>query len=152
MNIRIIIVGKRLGSELQAVADSYQKRLSPHANLDWHMLVPSRLPDEAARNDESTRILAALKPNDIVILLDERGELMSNEAFADTYQTLASQHGQLVIVIGGAYGVSDELRQRAQLVWSLSPLVFPHELVRVILLEQLYRTYMVLQSHPYHHS
>ncbi len=151
MNIRIIAVGKRLGRELQTIADNYQKRLSPHAGVDWQLVAPSRLADDAARADESTRLLVGLKSTDTVILLDERGKLLTNTAFTDAYQTLSGQHGQIVFIIGGAYGVSDELRSRAQLVWSLSPLVFPHELVRVMLLEQLYRTYMVIQGHPYHH-
>lgn len=151
MNIRIIAVGKPLSAQLAPVVETYEKRLRPYATVEWQLLPASRDANDAARLDESQRILDKLRPNDTVILLDERGTLQTNTEFAQTFDRLASQHGQLVCIIGGAFGVTDELRRRAQFVWSLSPLVFPHELVRVVLAEQIYRTYMILQGHPYHH-
>lgn len=85
-------------------------------------------------------------------MLDERGKQLTNQEFASTFERLVGAHGRLVVVIGGAFGVNDVLRNRASFVWSFSSLVFPHQLIRVMLLEQLYRTYMVLANHPYHHS
>ena len=100
-----------------------------------------------ARQDESERLLFHIKPDDKIILLDERGDELTSPDFSaelvkDNY----------TIVIGGAYGVNDELRQRANLMLSLSKMVFPHQLVRLILMEQIYRAQCIYHHHPYHHE
>lgn len=145
--------GKETSAELAGVQQNYERRLKPLAEIKWHVLPASRhtAPD-TVRNEESQRLLEVLKPSDTIILLDERGQQQTNEQFAKTFQQLSGGQGRLVLVIGGAFGVNDALRERAQFVWSFSKLVFPHQLVRVLLLEQLYRTFMVLQNHPYHHT
>ncbi len=102
---------------------------------------------------ESDRILAALKPGEKVVVLDERGRQLTSPAFA---QCLGAWRDQgirdIAFVIGGAYGMTDEVRERADLVLSLSPMVFPHQLVRVLFAEQLYRALSILKGTGYHHG
>jgi len=88
----------------------------------------------------------------VVILLDERGKEFDSPALSGQFQALMSSGRRVVCIIGGAYGVNDELMARADLTWSLSPLVFPHQLVRLILAEQLYRAQCIATNHPYHHE
>lgn len=153
MKLTILCVGRALPRELQLVTDEYEQRLKPFVTIEWKLLKPSPSTDQdRVRDEESAALLSQLQVSDNVILLDERGQQQTNEDFAATFEQLVSRQGRMVIIIGGAHGVSDELRDRAAFVWSLSKLVFPHKLIRVILIEQLYRTYMVMQGHPYHHT
>lgn len=152
MQITILAVGKSLSSDLQAVASTYEKRLQPMAAVTWKLLPASKTDDQdLSRAYESKQLLDQIKSNETVILLDERGTQLTNEQFAQTFHSLAGNQGKLILIIGGAFGVNEELRNRAQFVWSFSTLVFPHQLIRVMLLEQLYRTMMVHRGHPYHH-
>jgi 23S rRNA (pseudouridine1915-N3)-methyltransferase len=153
MQIVIVAVGKRSEASIESLVLEYQKRLAKDYQIEWKYVPASSSSDsELCRAEESTAIFNQLKPNDQVILLDERGEQKDNQGFAEVFQRLASMQGRLVFIIGGAYGVSELLRQRANFVWSLSKLVFPHRLIRLILVEQLYRTVMITKDHPYHHD
>lgn len=144
--IRIIAVGKKHDRELAAAIASYEKRLRSPFNVEWLIIPSSPGVADSARQDESTRILERLGPTDRVILLDERGEQLSSPELS---AQLAGQNAS--IIIGGAYGVNDAVRTRANLVVSLSKMVFPHQLVRLILIEQLYRAQAIDSGHPYHH-
>ena len=93
-----------------------------------------------------------LGAHDYVILLDEIGDELDSPGFARLVDTAFTNARPVVLVIGGAYGVDDRIRQRADAVWSLSPLVFPHQLVRLILIEQLYPAQQITAGYPYHHS
>lgn len=153
MQICILAIGKESSKELGTLQLDYERRLKPFASLDWKLLPASRFtePDQV-RSQDSEQLLSALKPNDVVMLLDERGEQQTNQQFVKTFERLSGTHGQMVIIIGGAFGVSDAVRERSQFVWSFSKLVFPHQIMRVLILEQLYRTFMVQKNHPYHHN
>ncbi len=155
MNIHIIYVGRREARHLQPAIDEYAKRLTPFAALSWQAIVSQPTGDgsiESSRQKESALIEARLSPGDMVVLLDERGKQFDNRELADFLDGRRQQARQrLVFIIGGAYGVSEGLRQRADLVWSLSRLVFPHELVRLLLIEQLYRSSAILSNKAYHH-
>lgn len=105
-----------------------------------------------ARQDESERILSRLKPDDFVILLDERGKLVDSPSLSRLLLAPLESSKTVVVIIGGAYGVDDTVHNRADIVWSLSPLVFPHQLVRLILAEQLYRAQEIAAGNPYHHE
>ena len=96
--------------------------------------------------------MSRLDPADYVVVLDEHGTLLDSPAFSKKIEMTFTRSRHLVFVIGGAYGVSGELLERADLVWSLSPLVFPHQLVRLLLAEQLYRAQEIAANHPYHHA
>ena len=153
MQIAILSVGKKPEAAVQALIDDYEKRLTHDYQLRWHYLTAAKSTDkQQCQNEESEILLGHLQPTDQVILLDERGEQRDNAAFAEVFEKLASAHGRLVIIIGGAYGVNEQVRTRANFVWSLSKLVLPHRLIRLVLVEQLYRTAMLSKGHPYHHT
>lgn len=150
--IKLIAIGKKHESWVQEGIEHYQKRLRAPWNLEWVLLPHSSQEGARARQDESERILLRLSPSDYVVLLDERGKLLDSPALARTLQQQIDSSKNIVIIIGGAYGVSEELQQRASLVWSLSPAVFPHQLVRLMLVEQLYRSQEIAAGRPYHHQ
>ena len=150
--MRIVAIGKKHDDWLQAGIERYQKRLRGAWEVNWELLPHASLEGQQARNEESQRILSKLRPTDTVILLDEVGTQFDSSALARTLDQLFTNGKSVVFVIGGAYGVSDELRSRADTVWSLSPLVFPHQLVRLVLIEQLYRAQSIANGGRYHHE
>lgn len=152
MAIKIIAVGKRHESWAAEGIERYEKRLRAPFVTEWVLLPHSSLEGDRARQEESERILSRLTTHDYVVLLDERGNLFDSPRLS----TLLVEHlriaHQVVIIIGGAYGVDARLQSRADVVWSLSPLVFPHQLVRLILIEQLYRAQQIEGGGSYHHE
>lgn len=151
MAIKIIAVGKKHESWIEEGVKHYQDRLKKPFDVEWVLLPHSALSDTAARQDESERILSRLDDQAYVMLLDERGDEFDSPRFAHMLESKFTASRQITIVIGGAYGVDDRVHQQADVVWSLSPLVFPHQLVRLILIEQLYRAQQIVAGHPYHH-
>ncbi len=149
--ISVIAVGKKHESWVAEGIKRYSERLRAPWNLQWVVLPHSSREGLQARQDESERILARLSPNNYVILLDERGVSFDSPHLSHLLETHINSSASIVIIIGGAYGVSEPLTARANTVWSLSPLVFPHQLVRLILAEQLYRAKEISAGHPYHH-
>lgn len=152
MSITVVAVGKKHESWVTEGIERYAKRLRRPFDLRWRLLPHSSKADDAARDEESAKILRTLRPNQHVILLDERGTNLSSPALANHLQKQFDSGREVVLVIGGAYGVSSELSSRADFTWSLSKLVFPHQLVRLILAEQLYRAQEIAGGRPYHHS
>lgn len=122
--------------------------------IEWVFLPHGGFDDpERTKLAESDTILSRLKPGDTIVLLDERGTEWDSPEFSaqlEKWQIVA--RGRLVFIIGGAYGVDQRIFKRAGAVWSLSKLVFPHQLVRVLLAEQLYRAYSIQENMPYHHQ
>lgn len=152
MAIKILAIGKKHASWVSEGIERYESRLKKPYVTEWVLLPHSALADEAARQEESERILSKLQPQDFVILLDERGDELESPQLATLFDNTFTAGRQIVLIIGGAYGVDDFVHQRADIVWSLSPLVFPHQLVRLILAEQLYRAQQITAGHPYHHE
>lgn len=150
--IRILAVGKKHQPWVETGINRYQTRLKKPWDLDWQLVAHSSLDYHRARDEESTRLLSRLKPDDYVILLDEIGVGLSSPELAGKLQNVMSQGQNITFIIGGAYGVNDSLRQRAALIWSLSRLVFPHQLVRLIVAEQLYRAQEIAKNSSYHHQ
>jgi 23S rRNA (pseudouridine1915-N3)-methyltransferase len=151
MPIRIISVGKKHDALFSDAIEYYSKRLQPPFTVDWVLLPHSPKEGAQARRDESTSILARLSSDDYVILLDERGTAYESPAFSRLLQDTMATRGKITIIIGGAYGVDDALRSRADTMISLSAMVFPHQLTRLILAEQLYRANQIAKGSPYHH-
>lgn len=151
MSIRVLAVGKRHEDWVSLGIQRYERRLKKPFDLRWQLLTHSAREGDAARDDESTRVLAKLSADEHVVLLDERGKALSSPELAKVLEPSLTNSKQVTCIIGGAYGVNEQLRARANLVWSLSPLVFPHQLVRLILTEQLYRAQEILGGRPYHH-
>lgn len=150
MTIKIIAIGKKHEKWVKDGIDRYETRLRKPWDITWQYLPHSSLAEEAARAEESRRILEKVDRDDYLVLLDERGKMLSSPALA---RLLEAQLGfkKVVLVIGGAYGVDDSVRARANTIWSLSDLVFPHQLVRLIITEQIYRAGEISAGRPYHH-
>lgn len=149
--IKILAVGRRHENWIEEGIRRYETRLKPPFNTEWVLLPHSAREGLGARQEESERILSKLKPDDFVILLDERGKLHDSPTLSRKLLEPLERSRQVVLIIGGAYGVDESVQQRADLVWSLSPLVFPHQLVRLIVAEQLYRAQEIAAGRPYHH-
>lgn len=148
----LLSVGRRHDPDVAAAINEFTARLSREAPTSWQLIKPSGADELTARRVESASVGAYINDSDYVVLLDERGTQFTSEAFAATYDDILTRSERVIFIIGGAYGVDDSLHNRADLVWSLSKLVFPHQLVRVLLVEQLYRAHMIIKNHPYHHS
>lgn len=150
--ITIVAIGKKHESWVSEGIERYESRLKKPFNIKWVLLPHSALSDAAARQEESERILSRIDARAFVVLLDERGDELDSPQLAKLFDTAFTAGRQVTLVVGGAYGVDDRVHQRADIVWSLSPLVFPHQLVRLILAEQLYRAQQITAGHPYHHD
>jgi 23S rRNA (pseudouridine1915-N3)-methyltransferase len=108
---------------------------------------------DATKEKEGEKIMSHLKKEDYVVLLDEKGRDMKSEALAELIENrMVDSVKRMVFVIGGAYGVSKVIEERANYIWKLSSLVFPHMLVRVILVEQVYRAMTIIKGEKYHHD
>ncbi|MBB1551964.1 23S rRNA (pseudouridine(1915)-N(3))-methyltransferase RlmH [Candidatus Saccharibacteria bacterium] len=150
--MKIIAIGKKHEKWVMSGIELFEKRLKKPFDLKWDILPHSNFAEEKAREEETQRILAKIKPSDFVILLDERGKNISSPELSKILMNGFVNSQNFVIVIGGAFGVADELRQRANFVWSLSKLVFPHQIVRLILVEQIYRAQEISSGGKYHHE
>lgn len=152
MPIKIIAVGKKHETWVAEGIDRYQKRLKRPFQIEWVLLPHSPQSDIAARHDESGRILSRLSVDDYVVLLDEKGKNIGSPSLSKLLLAPLESSQSVVIIIGGAYGVDETVIKRANFVWSLSHLVFPHQLVRLILVEQIYRAQEIATGNPYHHE
>ncbi len=152
MPIRIIAIGKKHEAWIVDGVQRYEKRMKQPFKAEWVLLPHSERTDIVARQNESERILGRIRMDDYVVLLDERGKLIGSPAISSLLSNELEASREVVIVIGGAYGVDQTVHERANFIWSLSPLVFPHQLVRLLLIEQLYRAQGIFQGTPYHHT
>lgn len=152
MSVRILAVGKRHENWVSDGIARYEKRLRKPFDASWQLLPHSSREGEAARAEESERILGRVDRDAFLVLLDERGGNVDSPALAGILRGAFEAGRPVSIVIGGAYGVDDRVCERADFVWSLSKLVFPHQLVRLILAEQLYRSQEIAAGRPYHHA
>lgn len=150
--IRIIAIGKKHEAWVEAGIERYQKRLKKPFSIEWVFLPHSAKNGQEARQSESEAILTRVTPADYVILLDETGQLYDSPALSQLLSSAFNQDAHITVIIGGAYGVNQAVQARANAVWSLSPLVFPHQLVRLLLTEQVYRAQEIAAGHPYHHE
>lgn len=149
MKIELIAVGRlRSGPEYE-LFKTYDKRLTwPFSLIE----IASKHKDpQAAQADEHQQIQKHLDPSAFIVALDERGKPLSSGAFAETLQKLQNDgRPKIQFIIGGADGLSDDLRKRANLLLSFGVQTWPHRLVRVMVLEQIYRAQQILKGHPYH--
>lgn len=157
MKFSLVCVGKTKQDFVEEGIDFYLKRISKYSKLKYQeILLPGRgfqgSPDEVSSR-ECQLFSSALKGNESLILLDEKGHQFSSEKFSGFLQHLMNtEQRNVVFAIGGAYGFSDEFRKQASTAISLSPMTFPHQLIRVIFLEQFYRAMTILRNEPYHHA
>jgi 23S rRNA (pseudouridine1915-N3)-methyltransferase len=151
MPIRILAIGKKHEAWVEDGIQRYEKRLKRPFDTSWVLLPHSLSDGVSARQDESKRLLSVIRDDEFVILLDERGKLVDSPGLSKLLLAPLEASKSTTIIIGGAYGVDETVHKRADLVWSLSPLVFAHQLVRLILTEQLYRAQEIAAGGPYHH-
>ncbi len=141
--IHIIAGGKKHLDWVNIAVSEYQKRLKKPFNIEWELIEEEKLNQYLAKWPFSGQ--------QYVILLDERGKNLSSPELSGILSQQFVNSREVVIIIGGAFGASEEIRQKSNLVWSLSRLVFPHQLVRVILAEQVYRAQEIWNGGKYHH-
>ena len=157
-NVNIICIGKLKEDYLRAACAEYQKRLGAFCKLTVTELSPSKLPESpndaqitAALNDEAERILSKISANDAVYAMCFEAKELSSEALSAKIDELAvSGFGSICFIIGGSHGLAPQVKQRAKIRLSMSPMTFPHQLARVMLLEQIYRSFMISSGGKYH--
>ena len=154
MKIRVIAVGRGAPAWASAAVEDYACRLKRRGGVDqrWVKPVSFRGDVDAVRQGESTALLKLVKPRDMLVALDERGEALSTDAFVGLIRH-ARLHasGALVFALGGAYGHDRRLRDHASRVVRLSSMVMAHDVARVVLFEQIYRAFSIIEGSPYHH-
>ncbi|MCD5407142.1 MAG: 23S rRNA (pseudouridine(1915)-N(3))-methyltransferase RlmH [Desulfotomaculum sp.] len=158
MQITIIAAGKLKENYLRQGVQEYLKRLQPFAKLkiievadEFHSEKLSDIAAEQVRQREAKRISKHLKPDAFLIALDITGKMYNSEEMADYFQKLMlTGKSNITLLIGGSLGISSELLRRSQLRISFSKLTFPHQLMRLILLEQIYRVFKIFKGEPYH--
>ncbi|MEG6522753.1 23S rRNA (pseudouridine(1915)-N(3))-methyltransferase RlmH [Desulfotomaculum sp. 1211_IL3151] len=158
MKITILCVGKLKEKYLVEGIKEYTKRMTPYAKVDLTEVPDEPCPENASpaleeriRQKEADKLLKKLRPDTFLIVLDLKGKMLSSEEMANKIQTLAiSGKSDLTFIIGGSIGLAPSLTQRANLLLSLSNLTFPHQLVRLLLMEQIYRWFKIIHNEPYH--
>ena len=157
MNIKLIAIGKTDNKNLQTLIDDYSKRLSFYIKFELKIIADIKnvknLSESQQKEKEGELILSKLNQTDQLILLDENGTNFSSIEFSDYLQKkMNAGIKTLVFVIGGPYGFSDEVYKKAQGKISLSKMTFSHQMVRLFVIEQLYRGFTILKNEPYHHQ
>jgi len=157
MKIQFWSVGKSNEPFVNEGIVLFTRRISHYYPVEWNIIpMPKNagmLSEMDLKKKEGEMILGFLQPEDYLVLLDERGKQISSEDLGAFIQARANESTRkLVFLIGGAYGVSEAVKKRANYKWSLSQLVFPHQLVRLILAEQVYRACTIIRNEKYHHS
>lgn len=156
MNIELWSIGKANDNHINEGVNIYLQKLKSYCPTELIIIPPSKKAAKVTPSQtkiiEEELILKRLQPHHYLILLDERGKLHDSIQWANQFQQLMNMGTKtVVILIGGAFGVSDNIKKHAKQTWSLSKLVFPHQLVRLILAEQVYRSFSILHNSPYHH-
>lgn len=142
--IKILAGGRKHEDWVRMAVSEYEKRLKKPFDIKWELMEEEKL----------NRYLSDwnFTGNDYIILLDERGDNISSPELSRKLETAFNSSKNVIMIIGGAFGVSEEVRRRSSFVWSFSKLVFPHQLMRVMLAEQIYRAQEIAHGGKYHHE
>jgi 23S rRNA (pseudouridine1915-N3)-methyltransferase len=157
MKIHLWSLGKGHESYVKEGIEDFTKRISKYYGVEWRIFAPAKqttntLETEIKKNEAQT-ILSALQKDDYLVLLDEKGKEITSNQVASLLEARANNSTKnIIFVIGGAFGVDEQVKTRANFIWSLSPLVFPHQLVRLMLAEQVYRACTIIRNEKYHHE
>jgi 23S rRNA (pseudouridine1915-N3)-methyltransferase len=157
MKFQFWTVGKNHEAFVKEGIELFTKRISNYYLVDWNIISSPKNAASQSETDlkkkEGEIITGLLQKEDYLVLLEENGKQLSSEDLANFIQTRANDRTKnIVFLIGGAFGVSEAVKKRANYQWSLSKLVFPHQLVRLILAEQIYRACSINRNEKYHHS
>ena len=142
--IKIIAGGKKNSPEYNSLIEQYQKRVKKPFDFSFEFYEEEKLEKFLEKWDFSSR--------DFIILADERGKNLSSPEFSRLLEKNFNNSKDIIIIIGGAFGVSEEVREKADFVWSFSNLVFPHQLSRLLVAEQIYRAQEISRGGKYHHE
>ena len=156
MKLVFCSVGKAHEPFLKTGIETYTGRIQNYFPVEWLLIAPAKngsLSEPEQKKGEATAIRQVLKEGDYLVALDENGKLLTSERLSQFVQQRASSSvKRLLFLIGGAYGLDQTILAHASFTWSLSPLTFPHQLVRLILAEQVYRACTILRNEKYHHK
>ena len=156
MKISFWTIGKNHEPYIRQGVEDFTERIKRYYPISWNIIpVPKNagmLSEADLKRSEAAVILNWLEREDYLVVLDEKGKLLSSVQLADFLQLRGNESVKnIVFLIGGAYGIDEQVFKRAQMKWSLSALTFPHQLVRLILAEQVYRACTILRNEKYHH-
>ncbi len=157
MTIKLLAIGKTDNKQLQSLIEDYLKRIGHYIKFDFEVIPDLKktknLSEAQQKQKEGELILSKLSNSDVLILLDENGKQLDSIGFASYLQKhMNSGIKQLVFVIGGPYGFSEDVYKKAQGKLSLSKMTFSHQMIRLFVIEQLYRGFTILKNEPYHHK
>jgi len=156
MKLNLLAVGTKMPSWVTDGYQEYAKRMPRECSLHLHEIMPAKRGKSGSpaqwMREEGERILAAIPSSHHVVALDVKGKTWSTEQLADQLKNWQADGRDVSLIVGGPDGLTDECLQRANQRWSLSALTLPHPLVRIVMSEQLYRAWTVLQNHPYHRA
>ena len=158
MKLRLICIGKLSAPFFKAGVDEYLSRVRRYSNVETiEIKEGGGTSDKKATGQlierEGEAILRKISPAAFVVVLDEHGKGMSSRKLAMLFDShMLEGTGELVFIIGGAYGLSNQVKSRGDLILSLSDMTFPHQLVRLLLLEQIYRAFTIIRNEPYHNE
>lgn len=157
MKISVITIGKTADSNIGAAIERYKDRISHYIPFEYKQLPDIRrtrgMSEHRQKQLEGEMVMSRIAPGDRVVLLDERGKEVTSRQFAATINdALINLPGNLVYVIGGPYGFSKAMYDRANSMLALSRMTFPHEMARLFFIEQIYRACTILRGEPYHHD
>jgi 23S rRNA (pseudouridine1915-N3)-methyltransferase len=156
MKLAFVFVGGGKEDWLEELTSEYLAKLKPFVSVELIRLKPSKLGRESAEKKlavETAELMRVIRKDDLLILCDERGEAVSSRKFSSKLVSFFERgRPRVVIVIGGAFGFSDEIRKRADWTWSLSTMVFNHHIAQAVVLEQVYRAFAIWKNLPYHND
>ena len=157
MKISLWSVGKQHDTYISAGVEDFTGRINRYFPVEWQLIPAPKLAGKMSeielKKAEGITILDQLQKDDFLVALDERGKMLNSPDLAQFLQIRANESTKnIVFLIGGAYGIDESVLKRAKLKWSLSSLTFPHQLVRLILTEQVYRACTILRNEKYHHQ
>jgi 23S rRNA (pseudouridine1915-N3)-methyltransferase len=158
MKITVITVGKIKEKHFTAAIDEYAKRLTKYCNMTMIEVPDEKAPENLSdkemvqvKDKEGERILSKIKDTQYVITLEIKGKQATSEAFSEQLSLLGlSGQSDIVFIIGGSLGLSDQVNKRSNHALSFSKMTFPHQLMKVVLLEQIYRAFRIQKNEPYH--
>ena len=156
MTFTLLLVGKTTDRNIQTLIDDYCKRLSHYITFDIRVVPELRntksLTEEQQKEAEGKLLLSQLTTADMLVLLDEHGREYRSVEFADYMQRLMSAGRNVVFAVGGPYGFSKDVYERADAKLSLSKMTFSHQMIRLVFTEQIYRACTIIKGEPYHHE